>query len=100
VPVLLDMALAGAYDMADGGRAAGEQWLNAFTASCYHQTCDSWSPSWNLEGARQEAELFRAIGLRLANSREWPEWRASSEFRKVRDQSASSRATSKGERGR
>jgi len=93
VPVLLNMALAGAYDMADGGRPAGEKWLSAFTATCYHQTCDAWSPSWNLRGAAQEAELFYAIGNRLANSREWPQWNASSEFAKVRAQSAGQRST-------
>ena len=101
VPVLLDMALAGAYDMKNGGRPEGERWLSSFTSTCYHQTCDSWAPSWNLEGAAQEAELFYAIGNRLANSRDWPEWRASSEFKKVRDQSASARSgkPSRGERG-
>ena len=46
VPVLLDMALAGAYDMKNGGRAAGERWLDSFTSTCYHQTCDSWAPTW------------------------------------------------------
>ncbi|HEX4801814.1 MAG TPA: M28 family peptidase, partial [Sphingomicrobium sp.] len=104
VPVLLDMALAGAYDMVNGGRPAGEKWLDAFTSTCYHQTCDAWSPSWNLQGAAQEAELFYAIGARLANSREWPQWNASSEFAKVRAQSAAMRqgspAPQKGERGR
>jgi len=102
VPVLLDMALAGAYDMADGGRAAGERWLDDFTARCYHQTCDAWSPTWNLQGAAQEAELFYAIGDRLANSRDWPHWRPTSEFAKIRAQSASARSTGsrKGERGR
>jgi Zn-dependent M28 family amino/carboxypeptidase len=93
VPVLLDMALAGAYDMVDGGRPAGEQWLSSFTATCYHQTCDSWSPSWNLRGAAEEAELFYAIGSRLANSRSWPQWNASSEFAGVRAQSASARSS-------
>jgi len=91
VPVLLDMALAGAYDMVNGGRAAGERWLDDFTARCYHQTCDAWSPSWNLAGAAQEAELFYAIGDRLANSREWPQWNPTSEFAKVRAKSASAR---------
>ena len=102
VPVLLDMALAGAYDMKNGGRAEGERWLSAFTSTCYHQTCDSWSPNWNLEGAAQEAELFYAIGNRLANSRDWPRWRTSSEFRKVRDESAAARHAqpARGERGR
>ena len=91
VPVLLDMALAGAYDMQDGGRAAGEKWLSDFTTNCYHQTCDSWSPNWDLRGAAQEAELFYAIGNRLANDREWPKWNPQSEFAKVREKSADSR---------
>jgi Zn-dependent M28 family amino/carboxypeptidase len=104
VPVLLDMALAGAYDMQNGGRPAGEAWLNSFTTNCYHQTCDAWSPSWDLRGAAQEAELFYAIGNRLANGREWPQWYAQSEFAKVRAQSSAARKASapspKGERGR
>ena len=97
VPVLLDMALAGAYDLQDGGRAAGERWLSEFTAKCYHQTCDAWSPNWDLRGAAQEAELFYAIGARLANSREWPQWNAGSEFKKARDAGAAARGG--GERG-
>jgi Zn-dependent M28 family amino/carboxypeptidase len=102
VPVLLDMALAGAYDMVEGGRPAGEKWLSDFTSNCYHQTCDSWSPNWDLRGAAQEAEMFHAIGARLANSREWPRWNATSEFAKVREQSAAARAAQRqgGERGR
>jgi Zn-dependent M28 family amino/carboxypeptidase len=102
VPVLLDMALAGAYDMVEGGRPAGERWLNDFTSTCYHQTCDAWSPKWDLRGAAQEAEMFYAIGARLANSRDWPEWNPTSEFAKVREQSASARTgeAQKGERGR
>ena len=99
VPVLLDMALAGAYDMVDGGRPAGERWLSSFTTTCYHQTCDAWAPTWNLKGAAHEAELFFAIGARLANSRTWPQWNPSSEFAKVRAESASARRGTKPSRG-
>jgi Zn-dependent M28 family amino/carboxypeptidase len=91
VPVLLSMALAGAYDLQDGGREAGERWLSEFTGKCYHQTCDAWSPDWNLGGAVQEADLFYAIGAKLSNSRDWPKWLPSSEFAKVREQSAGAR---------
>jgi hypothetical protein len=35
--------------------------------------------------------LLHALGERLANSREWPNWSADSEFRAKRDQSASER---------
>ena len=88
VPVLLNMALAGAYDLQNGGREAGEHWLSEFTGTCYHQTCDAWSPDWNFGGAVQEANLFYDIGAKLANSRDWPRWLPSSEFAKVREQSA------------
>jgi Zn-dependent M28 family amino/carboxypeptidase len=91
VPVLLNMALAGAYDLQNGGREAGERWLSEFTGTCYHQTCDAWSPDWNLGGAVQEANLFYDIGAKLANSRDWPRWLPSSEFAKVREQSAGAR---------
>lgn len=87
VPVLLDMALAGAYDFANGGRPRGERWLDDFTARCYHQTCDAWSPNWDLRGAAQEADLFYSIGARLANSRGWPQWNPTSEFAKIRNSS-------------
>jgi hypothetical protein len=88
--------------MVEGGRPAGERWLDRFTATCYHQTCDAWAPTWNLKGAAQEAELFYAIGNRLANSRAWPQWNPSSEFAKVRAASAAARGSAKGpgERGR
>jgi Zn-dependent M28 family amino/carboxypeptidase len=103
VPVLLSMALAGAYDLKTGGRAAGERWLESFTATCYHQTCDEWSPTWDLGGAAQETELLYGIGKRLANSREWPKWNASSEFAGIRAKSENVRsapAGGPGERGR
>jgi Zn-dependent M28 family amino/carboxypeptidase len=101
VPVLLDMALAGAYDFVSGGREAGERWLSSFTATCYHQPCDEWNANWDLRGAAQEAELFYAIGARLANSREWPQWSAGSEFAGVRAKSAVKRQERRkpGERG-
>lgn len=96
VPVLLNMALAGAYELKSGGRAAGERWLDAFTTNCYHQACDAWSPDWDLRGAVQEAELYYAIGARLANGRAWPGWKPGSEFGKIRQES---RARRTGERG-
>ena len=105
VPVLLNMALAGAYELVEGGRQAGERWLDEFTSNCYHQTCDVWSPEWDLRGAQREADLFYAIGARLANSREWPQWYPTSEFARIRQESAAARqggipAGGPGERGR
>ena len=91
VPPLLMMGIAGASDLVDGGKAAGQAWVDAYTGKCYHQTCDVWSPDWDLAGAVQDVEVMRAIGADLANSRRWPVWQPGSEFKKVRDASAAAR---------
>lgn len=90
VPVILLMALSGAADMREGGRAAGEKWLADYMR-CYHQTCDAWDASWDLRGATQDVELFHTIATELANSRRWPQWRPDSEFRSIRERSAKQR---------
>ncbi len=84
VPVLLMMGLAGASDLEQGGRAAGQAWIDDYTGRCYHQACDAWDSSWNLAGAIQDIEAMRDIGTDLANSARWPEWRAGSEFAGLR----------------
>ena len=91
VPVLLIMALAGGNDLVEGGREAGDRWVEDFTSNCYHQPCDAWSADWDLRGAAQEVALMYAIGQRLANSRDWPAWRSESEFGAIREESAAAR---------
>ena len=34
--------------------------------ACYHQTCDIWSPSWDLRGAADDIGLIREIAGALA----------------------------------
>jgi Zn-dependent M28 family amino/carboxypeptidase len=91
VPVLLIMQIAGAADLVDGGRQAGRQWIDDYIGNCYHQTCDAWDPDWDLRGAAQDIDLFRMIIEDLGNSRRWPQWKAGSEFKAVREQSADAR---------
>jgi len=88
VPVLLIMAIAGGADLVEGGRAAGDQWIADYIGTCYHQTCDAWDPDWDLRGAAQDIELFRLILEDLGNSERWPEWKTGSEFRAIRERSA------------
>ncbi|PZO76392.1 MAG: peptidase M20 [Sphingomonas taxi] len=90
VPTLLLMAISGAPDLVKGGRTAGQAWLDGYM-KCYHQTCDAWGEDWDLRGAAQDVDLFKAIGTKLANSRLWPEWRDGSEFKSVRAESAGER---------
>ena len=91
VPVLLLMAIAGGNDLVEGGRAAGDQWVADYVGNCYHQTCDAWDPDWDLAGAVQDIELFQLLIEDLGNSRRWPEWKAGSEFKAVRDASSTAR---------
>ena len=90
VPALQLMALGGASDMEDGGRPAGQKWLDAYMA-CYHKDCDQVGPDWNLAGVAQDVGLFHAIGAKLANSRTWPEWKPASEFGPLRAKSKAQR---------
>ncbi|MCT2559762.1 M28 family metallopeptidase [Tsuneonella sp. YG55] len=92
VPVLLLMGIAGASDLVEGGTAAGQAWVDAYTGTCYHAACDAWSEEWNLAGAVQDIALFRDIGAELANSDRWPGWKAGSEFKSIRDASEAARS--------
>ena len=90
VPALQLMALGGASDMREGGREAGQKWLDAYMA-CYHKTCDAWAPDWNFTGAAQDVDLFHMMGQRLSKAGVWPEWRPASEFRGIRAKSVAER---------
>jgi Zn-dependent M28 family amino/carboxypeptidase len=90
VPVLLLMGISGSTDLVAGGREAGNHWLTEYM-KCYHQPCDAWASTWDLRGAAQDVDLIYAIGLDLANSRRWPEWRKESEFAAIRAKSQADR---------
>jgi len=102
------MSFSAGLDLVNGGVARGEAIANDYNAHHYHQPSDEWSPNWDWSGVAQNAELLHRLGLRLANSREWPNWSQDSEFRATRDQSAAERTAApppkpvrpaKGERG-
>jgi Zn-dependent M28 family amino/carboxypeptidase len=86
VPTLLFMAISGAPDLVRGGRSAGAAWLADYM-KCYHQTCDSWRPDWNLEGAAQDVALAYRVGKTLSMTAVQPTWNAGSEFRSIRENS-------------
>ena len=91
VPTLLLMSMAGGADLVQGGREAGNKWVDDYTANCYHKPCDAWSADWDLRGAAQDVDLFYEIGRELANSTRWPSWSAGSEFTGIRAKSEADR---------
>lgn len=90
VPVLLLMGISGPADLREGGREAGNRWLDGYMR-CYHQPCDAWDASLDFRGAAQDVELLHAIGKGLASSTRWPQWRRDSEFNAVRAKSNAER---------
>ena len=94
-------------DLVNGGTARGEALSDEYNRLHYHQPSDDWHADWDWSGVAENAELLHQVGLRLGNSREWPNWSPDSEFRAARDRSAAERAGAgpevtppkKGERG-
>ncbi|GAA4715643.1 M28 family peptidase [Sphingomonas lutea] len=96
-------------NLIDGGTARGDALAADYTAKRYHQPDDEFDPNWNWSGFVQDAQLLHNVGYRLANSADWPQWDAGSEFRAIRDRSEGERggpgapaapAPGRGERGR
>ncbi len=79
-------------DLLTGGNAAGKLADDNYRRSMYHQPADEYdSATWNFAGIAADVKVLYQLGLQLANSRDWPNYRATSEFRPIRDQSASTR---------
>ena len=74
-------------DLINGGKARGEALGKDYVTNRYHQPGDEYSASWDLSGAAQDGGMLLELGMKLANSKVWPEWKAGSEFKAVRDQS-------------
>jgi Zn-dependent M28 family amino/carboxypeptidase len=84
VPMLYTKA---GVDSPTQGADYGKRWLEEYTANKYHKPSDEYSPDWDLSGTMQDLQLYYEVGLGVADSSRWPNWRPDSEFRAIRDQS-------------
>ena len=75
----------------EGTKAGGEAIAKEYTEKRYHQPDDEYQPSWRFDGIAADGALLHAVGQRLANGNEWPNWSQDSEFRAARDASAAER---------
>jgi Zn-dependent M28 family amino/carboxypeptidase len=79
-------------DLLTGGTAAGEAADSAYRRDRYHQPADEYdAATWNFEGMAQDMTALHRLGVDLASSRDWPNYRPTSEFRPIRDASAARR---------
>lgn len=79
------ISFGGGRDLFEGGKAAGDAKARAYTAERYHQPADEYDASWDPKGFVADGTLLLELGEKLANSRDWPEWKAGSEFKAERD---------------
>jgi Zn-dependent M28 family amino/carboxypeptidase len=78
-------------DLVNGGTERGNALSADYTAKRYHQPDDEWRPDFDYSGLIEDAKLLHALGRRLANSRDWPNWSQESEFRATRDRTEAAR---------
>ena len=78
-------------DLHDGGKAAGDVARKDYIKNRYHQPADEWQASWTFAGMVHDLPVLQRVGSDLANSRQWPNWSADSEFRATRDATAAER---------
>ncbi|MFL6689122.1 MAG: M28 family peptidase [Alphaproteobacteria bacterium] len=77
----------GGYDLLNGGTAAGQALRDEYRTKHYHQPSDEWQANWDLSGPVSDLQVLYAVGYRLANSGDWPNWYEGNEFRATRDKS-------------
>jgi Zn-dependent M28 family amino/carboxypeptidase len=84
IPVLYT---SNGVDMVDGGTARGNAINAAYVANNYHKPSDEVTDDWDMSGGAEDLEALYAVGRRLADGNEWPQWRANAEFRAAREAS-------------
>lgn len=76
----------GGNDHIVNGKSFGEAFSKEYTDERYHKPSDEFDNSWDLTGIQSTTEILYELGYTLANSDDWPNWYAGTEFRSLRDQ--------------
>lgn len=73
-------------DVVGKGKEYGKKIADEYNDNNYHQPSDNFNAStWTMEGAISDLKLMFQVGKRLAFEKQWPQWKASSEFKAIRD---------------
>jgi len=84
VPALY--AVGGIDDTALGPKW-GEAELDGYYAQRYRRAGDAYSAAWDVRGTLEDLHLYYEVGMRLAQTRRFPQWYATSEYRHARERS-------------
>ena len=88
VPVLLTSP---GLDLYTGGVTRGRALWDVFLTQHDHKPSDQFSPTWDMTAAFRDLQLLHAVGARVSDSSDWPNWRAGDPYRALRDTSGRSR---------
>ncbi|GAB2944688.1 M28 family metallopeptidase [Hymenobacter coalescens] len=78
---------SGRYESLSKGKAFAARQNEEYEARRYHQPSDEYRPDMDLGGMVQDARLLFRIGQRLADETTFPQWKAGSEFKTIREKS-------------
>ncbi len=73
-------------DLLEGGIAAGEAAGRDYNEHRYHKPGDQFdAATWKVDGIVQDLDAVYEVGKTLADSDQWPNWRAGNPFKAARD---------------
>ena len=78
-------------DFVEGGEAVGRPYYQAQMSAYYHGLDDEWRADYDFTAAVQNLELLYRLGLDVADSTDWPQWKPTAEFAAVRAASDAAR---------
>ena len=73
---------SGGSEPIDEATAAYRKRTQVIVRGCYHQVCDQYRDSFDFSGIEQDARLLFDVGYHVANTDNWPQWSATSEFQR------------------
>jgi Zn-dependent M28 family amino/carboxypeptidase len=78
------VSISGGKEVIGKDDGYGQKLKDDYTAKRYHQPADEYDANWNLDGAVEDIGVFFKIGKRIAFETKFPQWRETSEFKKLR----------------
>ena len=79
---------SGSYEHMTKGVAYVDSLNRIYLNEQYHRPQDEYnSDHWTFDGMALDGQLLLEVGMRVANSTDWPEWKEGSEFKVIRKES-------------
>lgn len=77
---------SGSYEHMTKGVSYIDSLNKIYLNTQYHRPQDEYNPDhWTFDGMALDGTLLMEVGLRVANSQDWPKWKEGSEFKAIRE---------------